>query len=48
MVPAAPSRLITAKGWPRFSDMACARLRALMSSPPPAAKGTIIWIGREG
>jgi len=33
---------------PRFSVSFCAMLRAVISSPPPAAKGTISRMGRDG
>src|SRR6266481_6486972 len=35
-------------GWPRFSDNFCPKMRAMMSLPPPAAKPTMMWIGRVG
>src|SRR5205814_7148974 len=35
-------------GWPRLSDNFCPKMRAMMSLPPPAAKPTTIWIGRDG
>ena len=40
MVPVAPGRLSTTKGWPSFSPMCWAMARAIMSVEPPAGKGT--------
>src|SRR5947209_19010944 len=35
-------------GWPRLSDNFCPKMRAMMSLPPPAAKPTMMWMGRVG
>src|SRR5262245_47735165 len=46
-MPAAPPRFSTTNGWPSFSVIFCARMRAEMSEPP-GAKGTIMRTVRLG
>src|ERR1700682_93888 len=41
MMPPAPPRLSTMNCWPSASDSFCENCRAVMSLPPPGAKGTI-------
>src|SRR3954468_24964435 len=48
MVPAAAPTFSTTMVWPRTSPIASACRRALASTPPPAANGTISVIGRVG
>jgi hypothetical protein len=48
MVPAAAPTFSTTMVWPRISPIASACSRALASTPPPAANGTISVIGRVG
>src|SRR5690349_16989275 len=38
--PPAPPRLSTTNCWPRYSDSLVENARAVMSLPPPGAKGT--------
>ena len=40
MVPPAPGRFSTMKGWPSCSDSRCATVRAMMSVALPAVNGT--------
>ena len=47
MVPA-PGRLSTITFWPRSFDISSARMRAMVSVPPPGAKGTTSRIGLSG
>src|SRR5688500_4936741 len=44
----APTRLSTMICWPRPSLIFEATVRPMMSTPPPAANGTTIRIGRTG
>jgi hypothetical protein len=48
MLPLAPLRLSTTKGWPRVRAKSCATRRATMSTLPPAGKGTTTRTGRSG
>ena len=41
IVPPAPGRFSTTKGWPSCSDSRCATVRAMMSVALPAVNGTI-------
>src|SRR6266404_69276 len=43
-----PGLFSTITGWPRLSDNFCPKIRAMISLPPPAAKPTMMWIGRVG
>src|SRR5664279_1227876 len=43
-----PGLFSTITGWPKLSDNFCPKTRAMMSLPPPAAKPTMMWIGRVG
>src|SRR6266481_2790204 len=43
-----PGLFSTITGWPRLSESFCPKTRAMMSLPPPAAKPTMMWIGRVG
>src|SRR2546423_14527801 len=43
-----PGLFSTMTGAPRLSDSFCPNTRAMMSLPPPAAKPTMRWIGRDG
>src|SRR5450759_1533672 len=44
----APGRFSTTNCWPVLAVMRCARLRAMMSVPPPGANGTISLTARVG
>ena len=46
--PPAPGRFCTTTGWPNSRSRNCAMVRAEMSVPPPAAKGTINCNGLSG
>src|SRR5262245_53165740 len=48
MMPFAPGRLSTITCWPQVSVSFWATARAMMSTPPPAACGTMIRTGRLG
>ena len=48
MIPPAPGLFSTTTGLPSFFCIASARMRAMMSEPPPAPNATIIWIGCFG
>src|SRR5258706_15227366 len=48
MIDAAPARFSTTTGWPRYSLILGAIIRAEISVPPPATDGTITRIGRIG
>jgi hypothetical protein len=48
MIAFAPGRFSTTPGWPHSSLIFCAKMRAWMSMPEPAACGTMILIGRLG
>src|SRR5262245_35756892 len=48
VIPAAPGRFSTTTGWPRISLMIGATARAVTSTLPPAANGTMIRIGSLG
>src|SRR5262244_604734 len=47
-MPAAAATFSTTIDWPMSSLMRCAWMRALTSTPPPAANGTMSVIGRAG
>src|SRR4051812_47355812 len=47
-VPAAPVMFSTSTVWPNAFPIGAATIRAIVSTGPPAAKGTIIVIGLEG
>src|SRR5579859_4938244 len=47
-MPEAPPILSTMIDWPSSSPIFCAWMRALTSTPPPAANGTTSVIGRVG
>src|SRR5215207_4378027 len=47
-MPAAAPTFSTTMVWPSISPMRCAWMRALTSTPPPAANGTISVMGRVG
>jgi len=47
-IPAAAPTFSATIGCPRSSPSFAAWMRALVSTPPPAAKGTISMIGRLG
>src|ERR1051326_9611961 len=47
-MPDAPPILSTTIGWPSSSPIFCAWMRALTSTPPPAANGTASVSGRVG
>src|SRR5437763_881177 len=47
-MPAAAPTFSTTIDWPSSSPMRCAWMRALTSTPPPAANGTTKVIGRVG
>ncbi len=48
VVPPAPAMFSITIDWPSVRDMCSLAMRALTSVPPPAGKGTIIVIGRDG
>src|SRR5262245_3270375 len=48
MMPFAPGRLSTITCWPQVSVSFWATARAMMSTPPPVACGTMIRTGRAG
>src|SRR5262249_1932621 len=48
MVPPAPGRFSMTTGWLSLSCMAGARMRPMMSAPPPAPNATMIRIGLCG
>src|SRR5688572_4434029 len=48
MVPPAPGLFSTTTGWPSASDRPGATRRAVMSTFPPGAKGTMMRIGFAG
>ena len=48
MMPAAPGRFSTTKVWCKRSPSFCASIRAITSTPPPAATGTMICTGLSG
>ncbi|KAG1384246.1 hypothetical protein G6F60_015051 [Rhizopus arrhizus] len=48
IMPLAPGRFSTIKGWPRRRWSCSAITRARISLPPPGAKPTIIRTGRAG
>jgi hypothetical protein len=45
---AAPARFSMMTFWPRAAVNSGARMRVMMSVPPPGAKSTMIFIGRSG
>lgn len=47
-VPLAPARFSTVTVWPVRSAMRVATVRAMVSTEPPGAKGTMIRTGRAG
>src|SRR5476649_2540982 len=48
MVPLAPARFSTITGWPSTAVPCSANSRAITSTPPPAANGTMTWMVRSG
>jgi hypothetical protein len=48
ILPPAPGRFSVTKDWPRWSVSHCPISRAVMSTPPPAAKPATIFTGRVG
>src|ERR1051325_6546383 len=48
MLPLAPGRFSSTKGWPNCSDSDCPMMRAKMSTEPPGGKPTTTRTGRSG
>jgi hypothetical protein len=48
ITPAAPARFSTTNCWPNRSLSFCASIRAITSTPPPAATGTTMRTSRSG
>ncbi len=48
VTPPAPPTFSTMKGWPKLLLRSSATMRPMMSTVPPAEKGTTMVTGREG
>jgi hypothetical protein len=48
MLPPAPARLSTTKGWPSRWPISSETMRAVVSTPPPGGHGTISLMGCDG